>query len=129
MTRIRRLDAFPRAKRGRSHRGPQVENTGPPGWAASDAEPRPVDAGGPGAFAVEPPACRVLRVLPGARPSAVQLDLEMQDRAGLDRYQIYVDGVPKDEREVLIDFIEESYRTIAPKKLVKQLDQEVSGST
>jgi len=42
---------------------------------------------------------------------------------------IYVDGVPKGERDVLFDFVEESYRTIAPKKLVKQLDQEVSGST
>lgn len=40
---------------------------------------------------------------------------------------IYIDGVPKEEREVLFDFIEESYRTIAPKKLVKQLDQD--GST
>ncbi len=35
---------------------------------------------------------------------------------------IHVAGVPKEEREVLFDFIEESYRTIAPKKLVKQLD-------
>jgi hypothetical protein len=35
---------------------------------------------------------------------------------------IYVDSVPKKEREVLVDFVEESYRTIAPKTLVKQLD-------
>lgn len=35
---------------------------------------------------------------------------------------IYVNSVPEAEREVLFDFIEESYRTIAPKKLVKQLD-------
>jgi predicted DNA-binding protein (MmcQ/YjbR family) len=38
---------------------------------------------------------------------------------------IYVDGVPKDEREVLLDFVEESYRAIAPKKLVKQLDAQI----
>ena len=36
---------------------------------------------------------------------------------------IRVDGVPKAAREVLFDFIEESYRTIAPKTLVKQLDE------
>jgi predicted DNA-binding protein (MmcQ/YjbR family) len=35
---------------------------------------------------------------------------------------IYVDGVPKEEREVLFDFLEESYRAVAAKKLVKQLD-------
>lgn len=36
---------------------------------------------------------------------------------------VYIAGVPKEERDVLFDFIEESYRTIAPKKLVKQLDE------
>jgi predicted DNA-binding protein (MmcQ/YjbR family) len=36
---------------------------------------------------------------------------------------IRVDGVPKEEQDVLFDFIEESYRTIAPTKLVKQLDE------
>ena len=35
---------------------------------------------------------------------------------------IYVDGVPKEEREVLFDFVEESYRAVAPKTLVKRLD-------
>jgi hypothetical protein len=35
---------------------------------------------------------------------------------------IYLDGVPSDQREVLIDFVEESYRTVAPKTLVKRLD-------
>lgn len=37
---------------------------------------------------------------------------------------VYVDGVPKAERDVLFDFIEESYRTIAPKKLVRRLDDQ-----
>lgn len=36
---------------------------------------------------------------------------------------VYIACVPKEERDVLFDFIEESYRTIAPKKLVKQLDE------
>lgn len=31
-------------------------------------------------------------------------------------------GVPEEEREVLLDFVEESYRTVAPKRLVQQLD-------
>jgi len=35
---------------------------------------------------------------------------------------IYVDGVPKQERDVLFDFVEESYRAVAPKTLVKRLD-------
>ena len=35
---------------------------------------------------------------------------------------IYVDGVPKHERDVLFDFVEESYRAVAPKTLVKRLD-------
>jgi predicted DNA-binding protein (MmcQ/YjbR family) len=35
---------------------------------------------------------------------------------------IYLDGVPSDQRGVLIDFVEESYRTVAPKTLVKRLD-------
>jgi predicted DNA-binding protein (MmcQ/YjbR family) len=35
---------------------------------------------------------------------------------------IYVNGVPKQERDVLFDFVEESYRAVAPKTLVKRLD-------
>lgn len=31
-------------------------------------------------------------------------------------------GVAAEELEVLLDFVEESYRTVAPKKLVKELD-------
>jgi hypothetical protein len=31
-------------------------------------------------------------------------------------------GVPRDEIEVLIDFVEESYRAVATKSLVKRLD-------
>lgn len=35
---------------------------------------------------------------------------------------IYVDNVPVEEREVLLDFVEESYRAVATKTLVKRLD-------
>ena len=35
---------------------------------------------------------------------------------------VYVDGVPTEERDVLFDFVEESYRAVAPKTLVKRLD-------
>jgi len=35
---------------------------------------------------------------------------------------IPVDRVPADEREVLVDFVEESYRAVATKTLVKRLD-------
>ena len=37
---------------------------------------------------------------------------------------VYVDGVPAAERDVLFDFVEESYRAVAPKTLVKRLDAE-----
>lgn len=39
---------------------------------------------------------------------------------------IFVDGVPEDEREVLIDFVEESYRAVATKTLVKRLDADIA---
>jgi len=35
---------------------------------------------------------------------------------------INVAAVPENEREVLFDFVEESYRAVAPKTLVKRLD-------
>jgi predicted DNA-binding protein (MmcQ/YjbR family) len=38
---------------------------------------------------------------------------------------IYVDAVPAEERDVLFDFVEESYRAVAPKTLVKRLDQDL----
>lgn len=37
---------------------------------------------------------------------------------------IPVDGVGGDDAEVLHDFVEESYRAIAPKKLIKELDEQ-----
>jgi predicted DNA-binding protein (MmcQ/YjbR family) len=39
---------------------------------------------------------------------------------------IFVDTVPEEEREVLFDFVEESYRAVATKTLVKRLDAEIA---
>jgi predicted DNA-binding protein (MmcQ/YjbR family) len=41
---------------------------------------------------------------------------------------IFVDRVPDEEREVLFDFVEESYRSIATKTLVKRLDAQITDS-
>ncbi|MGL5810946.1 MAG: MmcQ/YjbR family DNA-binding protein [Nocardioides sp.] len=38
---------------------------------------------------------------------------------------IFIDGVPDEEHDVLIDFVEESYRSVALKSLVKRLDAEI----
>lgn len=35
-----------------------------------------------------------------------------------------VERIPRDERDVLLDFVEESYRAVATKTLVKRLDAE-----
>jgi predicted DNA-binding protein (MmcQ/YjbR family) len=40
---------------------------------------------------------------------------------------VYVEGVPADDRDVLFDFVEESYRAVATKTLVKRLDAERAG--
>jgi predicted DNA-binding protein (MmcQ/YjbR family) len=42
---------------------------------------------------------------------------------------VYVDRVPVEEREVLFDFVEESYRAVATKTLVKRLDAEIATSS
>jgi len=39
---------------------------------------------------------------------------------------VYVDGVPEEERDVLFDFVEESYRAVATKTLVKRLDAQIA---
>jgi predicted DNA-binding protein (MmcQ/YjbR family) len=36
-----------------------------------------------------------------------------------------LDGVPEEESDVLLDFVEESYRAVAPKTLVKRLDAQL----
>ncbi len=42
---------------------------------------------------------------------------------------IHVDTVPESEREVLLDFAEESYRAVATKRLVKRLDAAIAADT
>jgi predicted DNA-binding protein (MmcQ/YjbR family) len=42
---------------------------------------------------------------------------------------IPVVGLGDDDAEVLHDFVEESYRTIAPKKLIKELDAQNEADT
>jgi predicted DNA-binding protein (MmcQ/YjbR family) len=62
--------------------------------------------------------------LPESRDHALSFEGSVLPGYGLGKagwVTIYVDSVPKEEREVLHDFVEESYRTIAPKTLVKQL--------
>lgn len=39
---------------------------------------------------------------------------------------VYVDRIDADEREVLFDFVEESYRAVATKTLVTRLDAELA---
>lgn len=39
---------------------------------------------------------------------------------------VAIDAVPPEEVEVLLDFVEESYRAVAPKMLVKRLDDEIA---
>jgi predicted DNA-binding protein (MmcQ/YjbR family) len=49
---------------------------------------------------------------------------------GLGRHgwvSIPIGGVAAQDAEVLYDFVEESYRAVAPKTLVKQLEQELDG--
>jgi predicted DNA-binding protein (MmcQ/YjbR family) len=56
----------------------------------------------------------------------------MPTRYGLGKHgwvTIYVDTVPAAERDVLFDFVEESYRAVAPKTLVKRLDEDVEERT
>lgn len=40
---------------------------------------------------------------------------------------VRVDTVPEEERDVLVDFVEESYRAVATKTLVKRLDAGIEG--
>jgi predicted DNA-binding protein (MmcQ/YjbR family) len=72
----------------------------------------------------DPPGLTVK--LPDSHDHALSFEGAVLPGYGLGKHgwvTIYVDGVPKAEREVLFDFVEESYRAVAPKKLVKQLDE------
>lgn len=63
--------------------------------------------------------------LPESRDHALSYPGALLPGYGLGKHgwvTVYVAGVPEDEREVLFDFVEESYRAVATKTLVKRLD-------
>ena len=67
--------------------------------------------------------------LPESRDHALSYPDAFPTRYGLGKHgwvTIFVDGVPEEEREVLFDFVEESYRAVATKTLVKRLDAEIA---
>lgn len=69
--------------------------------------------------------------LPDSRDHALSYPDAFPTRYGLGKHgwvTIVVDAVPEAEREVLFDFVEESYRSIATKTLVKRLDAEIAAT-
>jgi predicted DNA-binding protein (MmcQ/YjbR family) len=70
--------------------------------------------------------------LPDSSEHALSFPDAFPTRYGLGAHgwvTISVDAVPDEEREVLFDFVEESYRAVATKTLVKQLDTEIAADT
>lgn len=66
--------------------------------------------------------------LPESRDHALSYPGAFPTRYGLGKHgwvTIALGGVPVEEQEVLLDFVEESYRAVAPKKLVGQLDAQL----
>ena len=69
--------------------------------------------------------------LPESRDHALSFPEAFPTRYGLGKHgwvTIFVDTVPVEEREVLFDFVEESYRAVATKTLVKRLDAEIAAT-
>jgi len=67
--------------------------------------------------------------LPDSRDHALSYPEAFPTRYGLGKHgwvTLFVDRVPDEERELLIDFVEESYRAVAPKVLVKRLDADLT---
>ena len=67
--------------------------------------------------------------LPESRDHALSYPEAFPTRYGLGKHgwvTLFVDAVPDEEREVLLDFVEESYRAVATKTLVKRLDAEIA---
>ena len=63
--------------------------------------------------------------LPESHDHAMSYEGSLLPGYGLGKHgwvTVYVDGVPAGEGDVLFDFVEESYRAVATKTLVKQLD-------
>jgi predicted DNA-binding protein (MmcQ/YjbR family) len=70
--------------------------------------------------------------VPDSHDHAMSFPEAFPTRYGLGKHgwvTIFVDTVPDDEREVLLDFVEESYRAVATKTLVKRLDAEIAAET
>lgn len=67
--------------------------------------------------------------LPESRDHALSYPDAFPTRYGLGKHgwvTLFADAVPEEEREVLFDFVEEGYRAVATKTLVKRLDAELS---
>ena len=65
--------------------------------------------------------------LPESHDHALSYEGSLLPGYGLGKHgwvTVYVDGVPREEHDVLLDFVEESYRAVATKTLVKRLDAE-----
>ena len=65
--------------------------------------------------------------VPESRDHALSYPEAFPTRYGLGKHgwvTLLVDHVPEEEREVFFDFVEESYRAVATKTLVKRLDAE-----
>ncbi|MEM9606780.1 MAG: MmcQ/YjbR family DNA-binding protein [Actinomycetota bacterium] len=70
--------------------------------------------------------------LPESREHALSYPEAFPTRHGLGKHgwvTMFVDTVPIEEREVLLDFVEESYRAVATKTLVKRLDEELAAES
>jgi len=68
--------------------------------------------------------------LPESRDHALSYPEAFPTRYGLGKHgwvTIFVDAVPAEERDVLFDFVEESYRAVATRTLVERLDAELAG--
>lgn len=66
--------------------------------------------------------------LPDSRDHALSFPDAFPTGYGLGKHgwvTVLVDAVPAEEREVLFDFVEESYRAVATKTLVRRLDADL----
>jgi len=67
--------------------------------------------------------------LPESRDHALSFPEAFPTGYGLGKHgwvTVMIDAIPPEEQEVLVDFVEESYRAVATKTLVKRLDAELS---
>ena len=67
--------------------------------------------------------------LPDSRDHALAYPDAIPTGYGLGKHgwvTVMIDAVPTEEHEVLFDFVEESYRAVATKTLVKRLDAELA---